>query len=77
MRLAGVNLNGKVVLVRKSFFKPEYANGDRRFRCDCGFGCDPDSSGTKIFGMFLSDGEQSWIRRSDVEAIIPEREVPR
>jgi hypothetical protein len=30
MSIAGVNLEGKTVLIRKSFFKPEYADGDRR-----------------------------------------------
>lgn len=68
--LAGIQLVGRVVLVRKSFFKPEYSEGDRRFKCESGFGCDPDGAGTKVFGTFLVDGEHTWIRRSDIEDIV-------
>jgi hypothetical protein len=69
MSIAGVNLEGKTVLIRKTFFKPEYANGDRRFKCESGFGCDPSGSGTKVYGTFLSDGEETWVRRSDIESV--------
>jgi hypothetical protein len=69
MSIAGVNLEGKTVLIRKSFFKPEYADGDRRFKCESGFGCDPSGSGTKVYGTFLLDGEEAWVRRSDVESV--------
>ena len=70
--IAGENLTGKVVIVRKSFFRREFAEGDRIFKCESGFGCDPDSAGTKVFGTFLSDGEKTWIRRSDVEQVVDE-----
>jgi len=72
MSVAGIDLEGKVVLIRKSYFKPEYADGDRRFKCEGGFGCKPYLSGTAVFGTFLSDGEQARINRGDVESVVEE-----
>ena len=68
--IAGIELTGKIVLVRKSWFKPEFAEGDRRFVCESGFGCSPDCCGTRIYGKFVSDGEQTSIRRGDVEQVV-------
>ena len=71
MSITGIDLTGKTVLIRKRWFKKELQDGDRRFKCESGFGCDPSSSGTKVFGYFLSDGEKTWVRRSDVECVLP------
>lgn len=70
MSIAGIELSGKTVLLRKAYFKPEYAEGDRRFVCKSGFGCSPDLMGTRIFGRFVRDGEECCIRRSDVECVV-------
>jgi hypothetical protein len=70
--IAGVDLKGKTVLVRKKFFKPEYADKDRRFKCESGFGCNPAAMGNAVFGTFLLDGEETRINRSDIEGIVSE-----
>lgn len=66
-----MDYTGKTLVVRESFYKPGYlkADSDRRFYCTGGFGAIPDKIGTKCFGIFLSDGERSYIRRSDAEGI--------
>jgi hypothetical protein len=68
--IMGVDLKGKTVLVRKSFFKPEYQDKDRRFKCEGGFGCHPDKIGTAVFGIFLLDGEEARISRGDIEGVV-------
>ena len=70
--IAGVNLNGKVVIVRKSAMNEPAASGDRRFRCEGRFGCNPDASGTKVFGTWLVDNEDGYIRRHWVESVVEE-----
>src|SRR5208282_6500275 len=59
-------------MVRKSFFKKDYRDKDRRFRCSGGFGCNPSSAGRAVFGTFLLDGEEARIDRGDVEGIVAE-----
>lgn len=72
--ITGIDLNGKTVLIRKSWFRADLreriTEDERKFRVSGGFGADPDSSGTKVFGTFLCDGEQTWVRRGDVESVI-------
>jgi hypothetical protein len=67
-KITGVDLVGKTVVVRKSFFSAQYADGDRRFKCEGGFGCGPSSIGRAVFGTFF-DGEDARIDRSDIEGI--------
>ena len=56
------DLSGKVVVVKGfSVVVP-------LFECSHGFGCSPASLG-KICGKFLQDGEECYIRRSDVVRI--------
>jgi hypothetical protein len=59
-------LKGKTVIVR-----------GKEFICESGFGCDPDLSGTKIFGHFKFYGTKaqmhSFIRRGDIESIAGKR----
>jgi len=68
--VVGIDLKGKTVLVRKSWFAPEYREGDRRFVCSGGFGCNPDAMGTKIFGDFVDDGSHACITRGDIEKVL-------
>lgn len=70
MSIVGIDLKGKTVIVRKGYFKPEYQDKDRRFRCEGGFGCNPEAMGTAVFGVFLLDDEQARISRGDVESVI-------
>jgi hypothetical protein len=71
----GVDLVGKLVRLRQSFFKPGMNASDWLFRCEGGFGCDPAAMGTKVFGRFVRDGEQCHIRRDQIDAIVPESQA--
>lgn len=64
------DLKGCTVQLRQSFFKKGLKAKDHPFFCQSGFGCDPNATGSKIFGFFTSDGEECHIRRSDVEKIL-------
>lgn len=48
---------------------------DRVFFCKSGFGCDPKASGTKIYGSFLTDTEEVFIRRASVERLATDEEI--
>ena len=65
----GGDYAGKTLVLHKAFFRPKYQVGDRRFNCTGGFGAKEDSYGRKVYGIFLSDGEEAYIGRGDVEGI--------
>lgn len=59
------NYEGKTVVVHKSFYKPEYRSGDRRFAASGGFGCDPTKMGRAVFGKLFMDGAAAECIRVD------------
>jgi hypothetical protein len=65
----GGDYAGKTLVLHKAFFRPKYQVGDRRFNCTGGFGAKEDSYGRKVYGIFLSDGEEAYIGRGDVEGL--------
>jgi len=68
-KISGVNLEGKTVVIRKSALGTAWQEGDRRFKADGGFGCNPAATGRAVFGVFVCDGERARIDRDDVEGI--------
>ena len=48
---------------------------DRVYFCKFGNGCNPEASGTKIFGHFVTDPESVYMRRYDVVRLATEDEV--
>lgn len=63
---AGLNFEGKMMVLRATNLKDEYKNPrDQLVLCESGFGCSPTASGRKVFGRFLSDGERYQYERSD------------
>lgn len=60
---------GKTLVLHKAYFRPKYQIGDRRFNCTGGFGAKEATLGRKVYGIFLSDGEEAYISRGDVEGI--------
>ena len=46
------------------------------FFARAGFGCDPAKLGTKVFGEFLYDGEETSFRRSDFLGIARKDRLP-
>lgn len=45
-----INLEGQIVILKESFFKPEYRDAKYQLvYCGSGFGCSPTASGNAIF----------------------------
>lgn len=71
------NYAGKLLILCDSVLKEECRTPENQlFLAGGGFGCDPDASGRKIFGQFLSDGEQTHFNRSDFVGIIADEHIP-
>lgn len=76
--LAGIDLLGKIVKLKQAAMSASLKPEDHLFRCEGGFGCNPASMGTKVFGTFLSDGEQCFIRRGEIDCVVTdEAEIER
>lgn len=72
--ISEVNLERKHVIVKtKKSLNLDIP--DRVFYCKSGFGCDPKTSGTKIYGSFLTDTEEVFIRRASVERLATDDEI--
>lgn len=46
------------------------------FFAESGFGCQPNSRGTKVFGRFLYDGEECYVRRQNLVGIMKDEYIP-
>ena len=68
---------GKLLVIRADVLKEECRTPENQlFLASGGFGCSPDSSGRKVFGQFLSDGEKTHFYREDFVGIIDEQHIP-
>ena len=68
---------GKVLILRADVLTDRYKQGDYQyFYAVSGFGCDPDKLGTKVFGEFLKDGEETCFTRSDFHGVADESQMP-
>lgn len=69
----GQDLAGKTVVLRVSFFRealrPKLTYKDRLFEVYGGFGSYAAGIGSKVFGRFIEDGEECYVRRGDIEGI--------
>ena len=71
------NYAGKLLILRDCVLKEECRVPENQlFLARGGFGCDPTASGRKIFGQFLSDGEQTHFMRSDFVGVIADEHIP-
>jgi hypothetical protein len=71
-----IELTDKVVVLNEEIFKPEFtALKFRLFKVSGGFGASPETIGRKIFGKFLSDGEECGYSGYDVERLATEEEI--
>ena len=68
---------GKLLVIRADVLKEKCRTPENQlFLASGGFGCSPDSSGRKVFGQFLNDGEKTHFYRSDFVGIIDNKYVP-
>ena len=71
------NYEGRVLILRPSIFKDEFKKPEfQLFYANCGNGCNPDATGTKVFGFFIADGEETNYRRGDFIGAIREELIP-
>ena len=67
----------KLLVLRAEVLKEEYRSPENQlFYATGGFGCSPSASGRKVFGEFLSDGEQTSFDRHDFMGIISPEHIP-
>ena len=68
---------GKLLIIRAEVLKEECRTPENQlFLASSGFGCSPTSSGRKVYGQFLSDGEKTQFYRSDFVGIISNEYIP-
>ena len=74
MDISEIDLKGKYVIMKtKTALNLDII--DRVYFCDSGFGCDPEASGTKIYGYFVTDPERVYMRRYDAITLASDDEV--
>jgi len=65
--IIGQNLTGRAVVLRKNCLPARLrAFRHRVWVAHCGFGCDPDLSGSAVFGEKVFDGRRERLNRGDV-----------
>ena len=68
---------GKVLALRPTSLRDEYKQADTQiFLCSGGFGARADARGRKVYGQFLSDGEQCQFDRQDFLGVVKEEHLP-
>lgn len=71
------NYKGKLLILRAESLNEEFRTPENQlFLASGGFGCDPNASGRKVFGSFLSDGEETHFYRSDFVGILSDEHIP-
>lgn len=68
---------GKLLILHTDALAEDYKKGEYQyFYANGGNGCRPTSLGRKIFGFFVSDGEQTQFVRGDFIGIADPEQVP-
>ena len=65
MNHLNLNLKDMTVIMDKKHYKDK----TNEFICKSGFGCSPNTNGTKIFGRWLSDNTEDCVRGEFVKAL--------
>lgn len=74
----GADFKGKILVLRDTSLKECARNPENQlFYAETGFGCDPSKIGSKVYGVFLSDGEQCSMHRADFLGVIDEAYIPK
>ena len=69
--------SGRLLILGASALKDEFKQGKYQyFYATSGFGCDPTATGTKVFGEFLYDGEETHFHRGAFVGIADESKLP-
>lgn len=63
--------------MKPTTLKDEFKNPESQlFLAQHGNGCRPNSSGTKVYGVHLDDGEKTYYRRYDIAGAIKDACLP-
>ena len=68
---AGIDYTGKIVAVRADVLKDDCKTPENQLLyATGGFGCKPDTLGTKVYGRYLKDGGKDCFRRSEIWGVV-------
>ena len=68
---------GKVLLIRPDQLPdPRRSGNDQYFYARSGFGCEPGKAGSRVFGVFLNDGQEACFRRADFIGVADGDQLP-
>ena len=71
------NYKGKLLIIKPQVLEPPFRQKEAQyFFAQNGFGCDPDSLGTAVFGHFLANGQNARLSRSDFIGIADKTQLP-
>ena len=72
-----IDYTDKVVVIKPNILKDEYkAPESQLFFAQHGNGCNPNSSGTKVYGFQLDDGVKCYYRRYDIIGALKDENIP-
>jgi hypothetical protein len=69
----GQDITNKYVVLMEKYYRGDDVR--RVFRCEGGFGCNPDTIGTALFGTMIYNGERFRAERYEVGRFATEEEV--
>ena len=75
MTITGINIKGKYVKVKDDRMESTVAPKLRIFLAEDGFGCHPDTIGSKVFAIQVATGIRDYMRRNDVERLATDEEI--
>ena len=71
------NYQGKLLILKPQVLEPFCRQKEAQyFFAETGFGCDPNSLGTAVFGHFLANGQKARLCRSDFIGIADKTQLP-
>lgn len=63
--------DGKLCVLSLNSLKDDYKSPQNQIiKVSGGFGCDPTKIGTKVFGRYIVDGEETALRRSGILGVL-------
>ena len=74
---SSMNYKDQLLIIKPECLNSEYCKAKYQyFYAETGFGCDPNSLGTKIYGKYLYDGEEGELRRSEFYGVADPDKLP-
>lgn len=72
-----IDYKGKLLVLKPTVLKESCRKPENQlFLAEGGFGCSPNSRGRKVYGKFLSDGEETHFSRDNFLGVIKDECIP-